>query len=196
MYLLGGIKVPLFFYWPEGIKTPIINNQLANALDILPTVIDAAGIKPPDTIDGESLLPFLQGESNDPVHDYLLWSGIHARAWGFMKSTAFNTPLVSREMAPYAWVVVKDNYALRFIAETKEGLYKDIPEGKLGFYELYNLESDPGEKNDLINEKPEIFRELKSIWEEEAKNFPPPYKKGKDKWIKIVPKNNKYINNR
>ena len=50
MYLLGGIKVPLFFYWPEGIKTPIINNQLAYALDILPTVIDAAGIKPPDTI--------------------------------------------------------------------------------------------------------------------------------------------------
>lgn len=201
MYLLGGIKVPLFFYWPEGIKTPVINNQLASALDILPTVIDAAGMKPPDTIDGKSLLPLLKNDSDETIHDYLIWSGIHSTAWGFMNHTNLNTPSVSREMAPYAWVVIKDNYVLRYIAETKKGYYKDIPEGTPGFYELYDLESDPGERINLLREKHRIFSELKSIWEEEAKSFPPPKdhnydnKLGKEKWEKIVPENNKYLKN-
>jgi len=186
MYLMGGIKVPLFFYWPSGIVEPQKNEQLVSALDILPTVLDASGIQPPDEIDGKSLLPYLKNSSNEPVHDYLIWSGIHARAWGFMSRTAFNPPLVSREMAPYAYVVIKDNYALRFVAETKEGLYKDMPEGKPAFYEMYNYKEDPGEKNNLIKkDKSELFQELKTIWEQEAKNLPPPYKVGRDKWEKL-----------
>ncbi|NQU54568.1 MAG: sulfatase-like hydrolase/transferase [Bacteroidetes bacterium] len=195
MYLLGGIKVPLFFYWPKGVSNPVRNTQLVSALDILPTVLDASGLEYPENIDGKSLLPYLKNKSNKPVHDYLTWSGIHARAWGFMSRSAFNPPLKSREMAPYAWVVVKDNYALRFISETKEGLYKDIPDGKSGFYEMYNINSDPGEEIELIAEKPGVFSELKAIWENEAKDFPPPFKKGKDKWEQIIPKDNKYLKN-
>lgn len=107
-----------------------------------------------------------------------------------MSHTAFNSPLVSREMAPYAWVVIKDDYALRFIGETKEGLYKDIPNGRSSFYEMYNIKNDPGEQNNLIEEKSELFRELESIWIEEAKSFPPPFKTGKDKWDEISPRNN------
>ena len=189
MYLMGGIKVPLFFYWPSGIPNPQKNEQLVSALDILPTVLDASGIQPPDEIDGKSLLPYLKNQSNDPVHDYLIWSGIHARAWGFMSRIAFNPPLVSREMAPYAYVVIKDNYALRFVAETKEGLYKDIPEGKPAFYEMYDFKEDPGEKNNLIKkDKSQLFQELKTIWEQEARNLPPPYKVGRDKWEKLSTK--------
>jgi hypothetical protein len=41
-----------------------------------------------------------------------------------MSHTAFNPPLVSREMAPYAWVVVKDDFALRLVGETKKDFIK------------------------------------------------------------------------
>ena len=190
MHLMGGIKVPLFFYWPAGVSEPQKNNQLVTALDILPTVLDASGIQPPEEIDGKSLIPYLKNSSTNPVHDYLVWSGIHARAWGFMSRTAINPPLVSREMAPYAYVVIKDNYALRFVGETKEGLYKDIPNGKRAHYELYNIKNDPGEKVNLINEKPRLVQELKSLWEQEAEIFPPPFKKGRDKWEQLMPTNN------
>ncbi|MCD6598166.1 MAG: sulfatase-like hydrolase/transferase [Bacteroidales bacterium] len=195
MHLMGGIKVPLFFYWPKGIKTPEKNDQLVSALDILPTVLDATGINPPEEIDGKSLLPYLKNKSINPVHDYLVWSGIHARTWGFMKQYNIYPEVPSRNMAPYAWVVVKDGYSLRYVGETRKGHYKDIPEGKSAYYEMYNINVDPGERNDLLNTKPKIFEELKAIWEKEAKEFPPPYKIGKDKWEQIIPAGNKYLEN-
>ena len=190
MHLMGGIKVPLFFYWPSGIAKPQQNQQLVSTLDILPTVLDASGIQPNENIDGKSLLPYLKNQSMEPVHDYLVWSGIHARAWGFMSRTALNPPLVSREMAPYAWVVVKDDYALRFIGKTKEGLYKDIPNGKPAYYELYDIKNDPGEKVNLADKESHLFQELKSLWEKEAELLPPPFKKGTDKWEQLMPANN------
>jgi uncharacterized sulfatase len=186
MYLMGGIKVPLFFYWPEGINQPIQNNQLVSALDILPTVLDASGIQLSNHIDGKSLLPYLKNTSNEPVHDYLVWSGIHARAWGFMSRTGFYRPLISREMAPYAYVVIRDNYALRFIGETPANQYKDIPKGQPAFYELHQIDDDPGERKNLIEAKPDVARELKALWEKESANYPQPVKAGKDKWDQLM----------
>jgi uncharacterized sulfatase len=194
MHLMGGIKVPLFFYWPAEIKQAKQNKQLVSALDILPTVLDAAGIQVPATIDGKSLLPFLKNQSEKPVHDYLIWSGIHARTWGFMRQYNNFAEVPSRDQAPYAWVVIKDNYALRFISETKGGLYKDLPNGLPAFYEMYNINEDPGETNNLLSENSGIFNELKLIWENEAKNYPPPYKIGMNFWEQIVPENNTYRN--
>jgi uncharacterized sulfatase len=193
MYLLGGIKVPLFFYWPAGIKSPASSDLLASTLDILPTILDAAGIEVPDSIDGKSLLPALMEGSNRPVREYLLWSGIHARAWGFQRNSLLKPPLVSREMAPYAWVVVKDNHVLRYTGKTREGLYKDIPEGKPAFFELYDMASDPGERNNLLQEDSILFKELNSIWEEEASSFPPPISTGREKWEELVPGNNPFL---
>lgn len=190
MHLMGGIKVPLFFYWPSGIEKPQQNQQLVSALDILPTVLDASGLQPNENIDGKSLLPYLKNQSTEPVHDYLVWSGIHARAWGFMSRTALNPPLVSREMAPYAYVVIKDDHALRFIGETQEGLYKDIPNGKPAHYELYDIKNDPGEKVNLADKESHLFQEMKSLWEKEAEMLPPPYNKGTDKWEQLIPGKN------
>ena len=194
MHLMGGIKVPLFFYWPAGIKQAKQNKQLVSALDILPTVLDAAGIQVPATIDGKSLLPYLKNQSEKPVHNYLIWSGIHARTWGFMRQYNNFAEVPSRDQAPYSWVVIKDNFALRYISETNKGLYQDLPNGLPAFYEMYNINQDPGERNNLLNENPELFDELKAIWENDAKNYPPPYKIGKKFWEQIVPENNIYRN--
>jgi hypothetical protein len=38
----------------------------------------------------------------------------------------------------------------------------------------------------LLEEKPEIARELKSIWEREAVNYTSPVKIGKDKWSQLI----------
>ncbi len=99
MYLLGGIKVPLLFYWLDGIEKPQISNQLVSTMEILRMVINAAGGKLPDNLDGKSLLPILDDKSNEAVREYLLWLGIHAREWGFMSPTAFN-PQQERAKAP------------------------------------------------------------------------------------------------
>lgn len=186
MYLMGGIKVPLFFYWPDGIQTPAKNEQLVSGIDILPTIIDASGIKPPKNIDGKSLLPYLKNISEKPVHDYLIWSGVHARVWGFMAQNNIYPNVESRNKAPFVWVVIKDNFALRYIAETIPGLYKDKIDGIPSYFELYNIDEDSGEKQNLLEEYPEIFQELKSIWAKEVENYPPPVRSQKEKWEELI----------
>lgn len=191
-YFLGGIKVPMFISWPGMIEDPVESDHLVSALDIMPTVIDAAGGSLPANIDGKSLLPILKGTSDDPVREYLLWSGVHARMWGFTNQTSFLTPYEEREQAPAAWGVVKDGYIMRYVSETKPGLYKEIPEGRPPSYELYNYITDPGETVNLFEKEPEIAKELLDIWEKEARSFPPPVRWRRDRWGEIVPIDNKH----
>lgn len=71
----GGIRVPFVMQWtgrlPEG-KTfdhPVIS------LDILPTALGAAGLKPPAgrNLDGVDLMPYLTGRSPGTPHQRLFW---------------------------------------------------------------------------------------------------------------------------
>ncbi len=192
-FLLGGIRVPMFFYWPKGIKAPLVTDHLVSGMDILPTFVDAAGGQLPGDLDGKSLLPLLKGISDEPVRDYLLWSGIHARAWGFMINTSFLTAYQERERAPAAWGVVKDGYILRYVSETEPGLYKEIPEGAPAYAELFHYISDPGETKNLIEKEPDIRKDLQLIWEKESVSFPPPVRWRRDRWEAIVPDNNRFI---
>ncbi|GAG22120.1 unnamed protein product, partial [marine sediment metagenome] len=79
MLLLGGFRVPLFFYWPGNVKEPLVKNQLVSTLDILPTIVDAAGGEVPEGIDGKSLLPQILHNDDARVRDHLAMGGIHAR---------------------------------------------------------------------------------------------------------------------
>jgi hypothetical protein len=103
-----------------------------------------------------------------------------------MRQYNFLPEVPSRNRAPYAWIVIKDNYALRYVAETPENQYKDIPNGKPAFYELYKIDEDPGERHNLLKEKSDVVNELKSIWEREAAVYPPPVAIGREKWKQIV----------
>jgi uncharacterized sulfatase len=194
MYFQGGIRVPLIFYWPEGIHQRKVNHQLVSAMDILPTAIDAAGGKIPEDIDGKSLLPYLRGKSREPVRDHLVWSGIHARAWAFMSHMSFLPHLEAREKAPSAWAVVKKNYILRYIASVPPELWKDFPEGRDPVFELYNYNNDPQETKNLIDEEKPIVKDLQNIWHKRASSYPPPVRWNREKWEAIMPPNNMYRN--
>lgn len=60
----GGVRVPFIVRWPG--HTPAGRKNVATvltAVDLLPTFCAAAGINPPEAIDGENLLPALKGEA-------------------------------------------------------------------------------------------------------------------------------------
>ena len=63
----GSIRVPCFVQWPGHFPGKLKVDQIANHIDILPTLLDAAGADTPDnlTIDGVSLLPLLEGKGKD-----------------------------------------------------------------------------------------------------------------------------------
>ena len=84
----GGICVPLIVQWPEVIsKGGQINRQVCHVMDILPTVLEAAGIEYPGTFDGrqvdpadgKSMLPMLRGQKRQN-HEALFWKFSHGCA--------------------------------------------------------------------------------------------------------------------
>jgi arylsulfatase A len=63
-----GMHVPLIANWPGTVKSGLVLDDLVDASDFLPTICEAAGIKPPSElpIDGRSFLAALRGESGNP----------------------------------------------------------------------------------------------------------------------------------
>ncbi|WP_168442430.1 sulfatase family protein [Pontiella desulfatans] len=186
MMHLGGFRVPLFFHWPVKINQPLGKEQLVSTLDILPTIIDAAGGMVPPEIDGKSLLPQILENSEARVRDHLAIGGIHARVWAFNGATSFFEHNESREKAPSGYIVADDRYVLRFVSETVSNLYKDAVDGIPAHYELYDYRADPGERNNLIDAMPEKAGQLKSIWKRESAAYPKPVRWETAKWKAIM----------
>jgi arylsulfatase A len=72
----GGHRVPCIARWPGRIKAGSKNDDLAISLDVMPTLLDAAGVAVPKghKLDGVSLLPTLTGQK--PLGDrQLVWNG-------------------------------------------------------------------------------------------------------------------------
>jgi arylsulfatase len=81
----GGIATPLIAHWPAGIDQPgRISDEVGHVIDIMPTILDGAGIPYPD---GRSILP-LEGRSFLPVfkgmqptrREALYWEHFGSRA--------------------------------------------------------------------------------------------------------------------
>jgi len=84
----GGIRVPLIVRWPAvNRKNGRIARQVCHVMDILPTVLEAAGVDYPGTYegrridppDGKSMVPILWGQQRKG-HDALFWKYAHGCA--------------------------------------------------------------------------------------------------------------------
>jgi arylsulfatase A len=69
----GGIRVPFIARWPGKIKAGMVNEMPAVFYDVLPTLCEVAGAKPPQNIDGVSILPTLLGKGKQRKHEFLFW---------------------------------------------------------------------------------------------------------------------------
>lgn len=69
----GGIRTPMIACWPAKIKPGTSSDLLSAFWDMMPTMCDIAGVKPPKT-DGISMLPTLLGkDKKQKHHDFLFW---------------------------------------------------------------------------------------------------------------------------
>jgi N-acetylglucosamine-6-sulfatase len=138
------MRVPLVMQCPELFKGGGVVDQMAVNLDIAPTVLDAAGLVPPNDLDGKSVLPLAQGKEI-PWRDALLYEYYWER----------NFP-----QTPAMHAIRTDKY--KYIH------YYGIWDTD----ELYNLESDPHETKNLVRSpahkqvlnklNDQLFAELKS----------------------------------
>ena len=131
----GGIRVPWAIRWPGKVKPASRCEVPILSTDVFPTLLEVAGLKPVPGVpeDGESFVPLLTGE-------------------GKLKREAvfFHYP----------------NYAFhkknRLGGAIRKGNYKLIRFYDDESVELYDLEADPGERNDLAGTNPGKARELRA----------------------------------
>jgi arylsulfatase A-like enzyme len=125
----GAIHVPMIFSCPERFQTGLRSNALVELVDIAPTLLEAAGLDVPSSMQGESLLPILSGTAEPSTHKRHV-------VCDFYDSVGYS-PVESQTQATM----------------TFDGRYKMVlyhREGNLG--ELFDLQEDPGEFVNLWNE--------------------------------------------
>ena len=115
----GGIRVPMVARWPGRIPANTVSDRLSAFWDLLPTIVEAAGMKPPSGIDGLSLLPTFTGQPARATHDHLYWEFP-----GYGGQQALRS----------------DNWKL---------VRRNIIRGKTSAFELYDLREDPAESRDV-----------------------------------------------
>ncbi len=123
----GGIRVPFLLQWKGAIAGGRVFDEPVISLDVVPTALAAAGARPPESLDGVNLLPYLQGRKQGAPHASLFWrygNRVALRAGG--------------------WKLVR-NPAARGDAR----------------YELYNLDKDPGERQDQSRRRPGTVERLR-----------------------------------
>ena len=148
-YYEGGIRVPFFVVWEGKIKKRTVDSMPISHLDIYPTLLDVAGIEAPADLmlDGKSLYQVLTKNKTFEIRPLF---------WHF--------PI-------YLQAVAKENENRDPKFRTRPGSVVRYGNWKLHHYfednalELYNLEEDLGESNNLANTFPGKAKELLNILE-------------------------------
>jgi len=139
----GGHRVPGFVSWPGVAPEGKIIPHLAMMMDVFPTIAEAAGVPVPHdrVIDGKSLLPMLTGGAPTP-HASVHWY-------------CHNGAQVAVRRGPWKYIrnpIEADG--------SERGLN---PIGAEDQVFLANLDSDPGEKNNLRRKHPDVVGELDAV---------------------------------
>lgn len=128
----GGLKVPGCVVWPGRVEPGSRTGLATLTMDLYPTLCAAAGVKFEHEVDGRSILPTLLGKdvTYEPRDMFF-----HRREGG-------------------------ERYGGLIINAIRRGDWKLLQNSPFAPQELYNLNDDPLEKNDLAQQNRGKFREL------------------------------------
>jgi len=59
----AALKVPFIMHWPKHIKTNVQKEELISTIDLLPTILDLAGVEKPELMPGSSLMPLAKNKA-------------------------------------------------------------------------------------------------------------------------------------
>jgi N-sulfoglucosamine sulfohydrolase len=74
----GGVRIPLIVRWPAAARAGQVRDELVSTVDLMPTLLAAAGVAPVGGLPGRSLLPLLRGER--PAWRPYLFTEYHTHA--------------------------------------------------------------------------------------------------------------------
>lgn len=144
----GGIATPLIAHWPAGISTRGgFRTEPSHLIDIMATCVDISDADYPEMFNGQAIRP-MEGASLVPVfagegleREAIYWEHEGNRAVRMGKWKLIAKAVKQR---PFVW--------------------DKINELDLEHWELFDMEADRTEMNDLSAEHPELVRQMSEMW--------------------------------
>lgn len=155
----GGQRVPCIMRWQGTIPEGSICNSLVSAIDILPTLVELAGAKPPEKqIDGVSILPILEGDleaqPRETFYYYYRRNSLQAVRYQQWKLILPHPGRTYEGFQPGI-----------------DGLPGEVDEQHKHGGSLHDLRRDPGERYDVSESFPDIVGKLQQIAEEARRDL-------------------------
>jgi arylsulfatase A-like enzyme len=151
----GGTRNPLVVSWPNRIKDKgAIRTQFHHAIDIAPTILEAAGVEQPSEVNGVPQKP-IEGVS-------MVYSFDEPKAAEHHRVQYFEM-FGNRAVYSNGWVACTRHGRLPW---ENAGTY-DFDKDK---WELYRIDGDFSEANDMAAQEPQRLRDMQDLfWIEAAK---------------------------
>ena len=144
----GGVRTPIMLRWPGRIPADK-REELVSSIDLVPTLLTAAGADVPPNLPGLNLLPLVT--ENRPLNrDVLLGEG-------FAHDIAdLDSPEAS---LLYRWCI-RDRWKLVLTYDGEVNRYQAVHASRPSTPQLFDVLADPHEKQNLAKQHPEVVAEL------------------------------------
>jgi arylsulfatase A-like enzyme len=157
----GGTRQRLAISWPGHIKeVGGIRTQFHHIIDIVPTILEAAGIQAPDTVNGIKQKP-IEGVSMVYTFDQANANAPSRR------DTQYFEMVGNRAIYNNGWIAATTPPSPPWLMGT--GKMPDIINGYK--WELYDITEDYSEYNDLAAKNPDKLHELQALFLKEAAKY-------------------------
>ncbi|MEM6689123.1 MAG: sulfatase-like hydrolase/transferase, partial [Planctomycetota bacterium] len=143
----NGIRTPIMISWPAKLQPRRVNN-LAHAIDVLPTIAAASGFESPDGLAGINLMDEKARSKRNAVFGVC----------NAIQDISLDDP---DETLQYLWCI-SDGWKLLLRHAGKDTtMYRKLHVWDDKPLRLYNISLDPNEANDVSEEHPEIAKRLR-----------------------------------
>ncbi len=153
----GGTRNGTIVHWPKGIAAKgEIRSQFHHVIDVAPTILEAAGLPEPVSVEGVHQKP-IQGVS-------MLYSFNDAKA-AERHETQYFEMFGNRGIYHKGWTAVTRHKTPWLLIGEKTPAFDD------DVWELYDTSVDWSQANDLSKQMPEKLHELQRLWLIEAARY-------------------------
>ncbi len=130
----GGISTPLIVRWPGAVAPGTMTNQIGHLIDFMPTLVELAEAEYPAEFRGERILP-MEGSSLVAVFRGQERKSSDKLCWEWSRNRAI-----------------------------RQGGWKLVWDASIRQWELYDMQADRTETNDLAAAEPERVRQMAAAW--------------------------------
>jgi arylsulfatase len=148
----GGTRNAMVMHWPKGIQARgEVRSQFHHVIDVAPTVLEATTLPEPKSVNGTEQYP-MDGVS-------MLYAAADAKAPG-RRTTQYFEMFGNRGIYSDGWVAAT-RHSVPWLVVPLPPLSEDR-------WELYNVNEDFSQANDLAGQNPAKLKEMQAVFEKEA----------------------------